>query len=350
MKLSFRWYGVDDPVTLEKIRQIPNMRSIVTAVYDVPVGEVWSRESIQNLKQQVEDAGLVFDVIESVPVHEDIKLGKPTRDRYIANYQENIRRLGEAGVKCICYNFMPVFDWTRTQLDKVLADGSNALVYYKDQLEKMDPLTGELSLPGWDSSYRKEDLKALFEEYGHISEENLWENLQYFLEAVIPVAEECGVVMALHPDDPPYPIFGLPRVITCEENLDRYLSIVDSPSNALCLCTGSLGCAKFNDVPALVRKYSAAGRIGFMHLRNVKILEDGSFEERAHLSSCGSLDMYAIVKALVETGFDGYVRPDHGRMIWGETGKPGYGLYDRALGAAYINGLFEACEKAQKGQ
>ena len=139
-------------------------------------------------------------------------------------------------------------------------------------------------------------------------------------------------------------------VITCEENLDRYLSLVDSPSNALCLCTGSLGCAKFNDVPALVRKYSAAGRIGFMHLRNVKILEDGSFEERAHLSSCGSLDMYAIVKALVETGFDGYVRPDHGRMIWGETGKPGYGLYDRALGAAYINGLFEACEKAQKGQ
>ncbi len=143
-----------------------------------------------------------------------------------------------------------------------------------------------------------------------------------------------------------YPIFGLPRVITCEENLDRYLSIVDSPSNSLCLCTGSLGCAKSNDIPAMVRKYSAMGRIGFMHIRNVKIMEDGSFEERAHLSSCGSLDIYEIVKALVETGFDGYVRPDHGRMIWGETGKPGYGLYDRALGAAYINGLFEACEKA----
>ena len=224
MKLSFRWYGVGDPVTLEKIRQIPNMRSIVTAVYDVPVGEVWSRESIQNLKQQVEDAGLVFDVIESVPVHEDIKLGKPTRDRYIANYQENILRLGEAGVKCICYNFMPVFDWTRTQLDKVLSDGSNALVYYKDQLEKMDPLTGELSLPGWDSSYRKEDLKALFEEYSQVSEENLWENLQYFLETVIPVAEESGVNMAIHPDDPPWNIFGLPRIITCKENLDRQWS------------------------------------------------------------------------------------------------------------------------------
>ena len=214
----------------------------------------------------------------------------------------------------------------------------------------LDPLTDDIHLPGWDASYTQEEVRDLIRAYGELGEEGLWKNIEVFLKKVIPVAEECGVVMALHPDDPPYPIFGLPRVITCEENLDRYLSIVDSPSNALCLCTGSLGCAKFNDVPALVRKYSAAGRIGFMHLRNVKILEDGSFEERAHLSSCGSLDMYAIVKALVETGFDGYVRPDHGRMIWGETGKPGYGLYDRALGAAYINGLFEACEKAQKGQ
>ena len=134
MKMSFRWYGFSDPVTLEKIRQIPNMRSIVTAVYDVPVGEVWPEERIAELKKTVEDAGLVFDVIESVPVHEDIKLGKPTRERYIENYKENIRRLGKAGIRCVCYNFMPVFDWTRTQLDKVLADGSNALVYYKEQL------------------------------------------------------------------------------------------------------------------------------------------------------------------------------------------------------------------------
>ena len=165
MKMSFRWYGFSDPVTLEKIRQIPNMRSIVTAVYDVPVGEVWPEERIAELKKAVEDAGLVFDVIESVPVHEDIKLGKPTRERYIENYKENIRRLGKAGIRCVCYNFMPVFDWTRTQLDKVLADGSNALVYYKEQLEKMDPLNGELSLPGWDASYKKDELKAVFAEY-----------------------------------------------------------------------------------------------------------------------------------------------------------------------------------------
>lgn len=341
MKMSFRWYGEGDPVKLAYIRQIPNMRSIVTAVYDVPVGEVWPEESIAKLKKQVEDSGLVFDVIESVPVHEDIKLGRPTRDGLIANYNENIRRLARAGIKCICYNFMPIFDWTRTQLDKELPDGSNALVYYKEQLEKMDPLTGELSLPGWDSSYRKEDLKNLFDAYAELTEEDIWDNVKYFLEHVIPVAEECDVKMAIHPDDPPWNIFGLPRIITCEKNLDRFLKLVDSPYNGLTLCTGSLGCTKTNDMVKLVDKYSAMGRIHFMHLRNVKILDDGSFEESAHFSACGSLDMVEILKVLHKNHFDGYLRPDHGRMIWGETGRPGYGLYDRALGASYINGIWE---------
>lgn len=348
MKLSFRWYGADDAVKLEYIRQIPNMRSIVTAVYDVPVGEVWPRENIAALKKMVEDAGLVFDVIESVPVHEDIKLGRPTRDKYIASYQENIRRLGEAGVKCICYNFMPVFDWTRTQLDRPLADGSTALVYYKDQIQKMDPLKGELSLPGWDASYKKEDLQNLFDAYAQINSEKLWENVEYFLKNIIPVAEECDVKMAIHPDDPPWDIFGLPRIITCEKNLDRFLKIVDSPYNGLTLCTGSLGCTKTNDMVHLADKYSKMGRIHFMHLRNVKILEDGSFEESAHYSPCGSLDMVAILKALHKNHFDGYLRPDHGRMIWGETGRPGYGLCDRALGAAYINGIWEALCKEDR--
>ncbi|MBO5036859.1 MAG: mannonate dehydratase [Clostridia bacterium] len=341
MKMSFRWYGFSDPVTLEKIRQIPNMRSIVTAVYDVPVGEVWPEERIAELKKAVEDAGLVFDVIESVPVHEDIKLGKPTRERYIENYKENIRRLGKAGIRCVCYNFMPVFDWTRTQLDKVLADGSNALVYYKEQLEKMDPLNGELSLPGWDASYKKDELKAVFAEYSELTDEDLWENLRYFLSEVIPVAEEYDVKMAIHPDDPPWPIFGLPRIITDEKNLDRFLSLVDNKYNGLTLCTGSLGCDPKNDMVHLADKYSAMGRIHFMHIRNVKILEDGGFEESAHYSECGSLDIPNIVKVLKKNGFDGYIRPDHGRMIWGETGKPGYGLFDRALGATYINGLWQ---------
>ena len=348
MKMSFRWYGHDDPVTLQNIAQIPNMRSIVSAVYDVKPGQVWPEESLQQMKKECEDHGLIFDVVESIPVSEDIKLGSANRDELIDVYCENIRRCAKYGVKCVTYNFMPVFDWTRTQLDKEDKDGSTSLVMYWDQMRGLDPLVDDIDLPGWDASYTKDEIKDLFKAYAVIGEEGLWDNLTYFLQKVIPVAEECGVRMAIHPDDPPYPIFGLPRIITCEENLDRFLKIVDSPANSLCLCTGSLGCAKSNDVVAMIRKYSAMDRIAFMHIRNIRILDDGSFEESGHLSSCGSLDMYEVVKALVETGFDGYVRPDHGRMIWGETGRPGYGLYDRALGATYINGLFEACEKANK--
>ena len=349
MKLSFRWYGKNDRITLEHIRQIPGMYSVVTAVYDVPPGGVWSRESIAELKSMTENAGLKFEVIESVPVHEDIKLGKPSRDGLIDNYCENIRRLGEAGVKCVCYNFMPVFDWTRTQLDHKNPDGSTSLVYYQEQVDKVNPLNGDsdLTLPGWDASYSAQELSAVVAEYNRMTEEDLWDNLSYFLKRVIPVAAEYDVKMAIHEDDPCWSIFGLPRIITDEKNLDRFLSIVDDSHNGITLCCGSLGCSAKNDVVKMAAKYAKAGRIHFVHLRNVNVLPDG-FEETAHLSACGSLDMYAITKALVENGFDGYVRPDHGRMIWGEEGIPGYGLFDRALGAAYINGLFEAAEKELK--
>lgn len=349
MKLSFRWYGEDDKVTLENIRQIPGMHSIVTAVYDVPVGEVWPEESIARLKNLVESNGLHFDVIESIPVHEDIKLGKPSRDRYIENYCENIRRVAKAGVKCICYNFMPVFDWTRTQLDHKLEDGSTTLVYYQEQVDAVNPLQSDsdLTLPGWDSSYSREELKDIVAEYNNMTEDDLWNNLQYFLEKIIPVAAECDVNMAIHEDDPCWSIFGLPRIITCEENLDRFLKLVDDKHNGITLCAGSLGCSNQNDVAEMAAKYAAMGRIHFVHMRNVKILENG-FEESAHLSKCGSLDMYEITKALHDNGFTGYIRPDHGRMIWGETGRAGYGLYDRALGATYINGLWEAVEKSAK--
>lgn len=346
MKLSFRWYGKEDKVTLQQIRQIPGMYSIVTAVYDVPVGEVWSRESIVKLKTMVEASGLHFEVIESVPVHEDIKLGKPSRDRYIENYCENIRRLSEAGVKCICYNFMPVFDWTRTQLDHKLPDGSTTLVYYQEQVDKVNPLSGDsdLTLPGWDASYTRDELKNVVAEYQAMTEEKLWDNLKYFLERVIPVAAECDVNMAIHEDDPCWSIFGLPRIITNEQNLDKFLTLVDDKHNGITLCTGSLGCSNQNDVAKMAAKYAKMGRIHFVHMRNVAVLDNG-FEERAHLSSCGSLDMFEIMKALYDNGFDGYIRPDHGRMIWGETGRAGYGLYDRALGATYLNGLWEAIEK-----
>lgn len=350
MKLSFRWYGANDPIRLEYISQIPGMHSVVSAVYDVKPGKVWSEESILKIKNECEKHHLIFDVVESIPVSEDIKLGTAKREEHIEVYKENIRRVAKHGVKCICYNFMPVFDWTRTQLDKKAPDGSTSLVMYMDQLKGLDPLTDDMNLPGWDASYTKEEMKELIKNYRKIGEEGLWKNIEIFLKEIIPVAEECSVVMAIHPDDPPYSIFGIPRIITNEANLDRFLSIVDSPANRLTFCTGSLGAGSFNNIPPMVRKYAEKRRLGFMHIRNIKLMEDGSFEERAHLSSAGSLDIYAIVKALVDNDYDGYVRPDHGRMIWGETGKPGYGLYDRALGATYINGLFEACEKAKRGE
>lgn len=346
MKMTFRWYGDEDPVTLDKIRQIPNMSGVVTAVYSVPVGDVWPMEEIERLKKECNDKGLAMEVIESVPVHEDIKLGRGNFQVYIDNYKENIRRLSKAGVKCICYNFMPVFDWTRSQLDKELEDGSNALVYYKDQVDKLDPR--KLALPGWDASYTPEEMGELIDAYQAIGEEGLWKNIAYFISEIMPVAVACDVNMAIHPDDPCWPIFGIPRIITNEANLDRFLSLYDDPHHGLTLCSGSLGCATFNSIPALVRKYGAMKRIHFAHVRNVKILEDGSFEEAAHFSSCGSLDMVDLLKAYHEVGFTGYMRPDHGRMIWGETGKPGYGLYDRALGAMYLTGIWETLDKLEE--
>ncbi len=348
MKLSFRWYGEEDKVTLGKIRQIPGMHTIVTAVYDVPVGQVWSRESIASLKRQIESNGMHFEVVESIPVHEDIKLGKPSRDQYIENYCENIRRVAQAGVKCICYNFMPVFDWTRTELAHKLPDGSTTLAYYQAQVDIVNPMESDsdLTLPGWDASYSREELRDVVAQYREMTEDMLWDNLKYFLERIIPVSREVGVNMAIHEDDPCWSIFGLPRIITDESNLDRFLKLVDVPNNGITLCTGSLGCSCHNNVVKMAEKYAAMGRIHFVHMRNVAVLPEGEgFEERAHLSSCGSLDMYAIMKALYQNGFDGYIRPDHGRMIWGETGRPGYGLYDRALGATYLNGLWEAVSK-----
>lgn len=346
MKMTFRWYGDDDPVSLEEIRQIPGIQGIVSSIYDIPVGEAWPLERINKLKNMVESSGLELTVIESVPVHEDIKLGLDSRDDYIANYQETLRNLGKAGIKVVCYNFMPVFDWTRSELDYQLADGSNALIYREETVEKMDPLRGELELPGWDTSYTKEGLKELMEMYHQLEEEDLWDNLKYFLEKVIPVAEEAEIKMAIHPDDPPWSIFGLPRIIRDKDSLERFINLVDSPNNGLALCTGSLGVNSENNIPEMVRYFAGKNRIHFAHMRNVKITGNKSFEEAAHLSSKGSLDMYEILKAYHQAGFDGPMRPDHGRMIWGETGRPGYGLYDRALGATYLNGIWEALEKA----
>ena len=344
MKMTFRWYGDTDPVSLKYIRQIPGMSGIVSAIYDVPVGEVWPIEKLKALRDTINAAGLEFEVVESVPVHEDIKLGKPSRDRLIANYQQNIRNCAAVGVKVICYNFMPVFDWTRTEMAKQLPDGSKTLAFDAAAVARIDPEQG-ISLPGWDASYKPEQLKSLLDEYRSVGEEKLWAHLEYFLRAIIPVAEEAGVRMAMHPDDPPRPIFGLPRIVKNRDDLARLLAIVDTPANGLTLCSGSLGADLGNNIESLVREFGGRGRIHFGHLRNVKVEPDGTFYESTHRSDDGSLDMAAIVKAYHDVGFEGYVRPDHGRMIWGETGKPGYGLYDRALGAVYLNGLWEAVSK-----
>lgn len=347
MKLTFRWYGLEDSIPLSYLRQIPNMSGVVTAVYDVPVGEVWSEESIAKLKEASNANGLEMEVIESIPVHEDIKLGKPTRDRLIENYCENIRRVAKYGVKCICYNFMPVFDWLRTEMHHVNPDGSNSLAYSHDDFVKVDP--NNLHLPGWDESYSQEELQGLLQAYKSVSHTDLFNNLVYFLERVIPVCEECDVNMAIHPDDPPWDVFGLPRIVSNEEDLDRMFVAVPSTHNGLTLCTGSFGAGRNNDLVHMAAKYTDQKRVHFLHLRNVKWTDDkDSFCEVGHCSRYGSLDMAKIVMTLVEHGFDGYVRPDHGRNIWGEDQKPGYGLYDRALGCAYINGLFEMAEKFHK--
>ena len=344
MKMTFRWYGEKDSIPLSYIRQIPGMSGVVTAVYDVPVGEVWEMDKILRLKSLCDEKGLEMEVIESVPVHEDIKLGLPTRDRYIANYATTIRNLGKAGVKCICYNFMPVFDWLRTNLHTEAEDGSNALSYNHEELMGLDP--HNLHLPGWDESYTSEELNSLLDAYSGMSHEQLFENLVYFLKGIMPACDETGINMAIHPDDPPWDMFGLPRIITGMDSYDKLFAAVPNTHNGITLCTGSLGAGRDNDMVAMASKLAA--RSYFVHLRQITHSGALDFCESGHLTSMGSLDMYGIVKALVEAGFDGYVRPDHGRNIWGEDGKPGYGLYDRALGATYLYGLFEAIEKGLK--
>jgi len=341
MFMTFRWFGESDPISLEKIRQIPGVTGVVSALYDTPVGAPWSHERVQRLAESVDDAGLRLSVIESIPVHEDIKLGRPTRDRLIDNYVESIRSMGEAGIRVLCYNFMPVFDWMRTDLSMPLPDGSTALAYDDQRLAALDLSRGTGDLPGWATAYEAGELRALLAAYRDVDDERMWEHLAYFLERVVPVAEASGVRMALHPDDPPWPIFGLPRIITGGAALERLVSLVDSPANGITFCTGSLGSRPDNDLPALAQRFASLDRIHFAHCRNVRITGPKRFHEVPHPSRFGDVDMAGVLGALRDAGFAGPMRPDHGRMIWGEIGRPGYGLYDRALGAMYLQGMWE---------
>lgn len=342
MYMTFRWYGPDDRVTLEHIRQIPGVTGIVSSLYDIPPGEAWEEAEVVRLEGEVEEAGLELKVIESLPVHEDIKLGRPERDRYIEAYCQSLENIGALDIPVVCYNFMPIFDWTRTSLAMRLEDGSTALAYDDKQLAEIDLSQGTGQLPGWGSAYSADELAELRQAYADVGEERLWDNLGYFLEQVVPVAEKNGVVLGIHPDDPPWSIFGLPRIITDETALQRVVDLVDSPANGLTVCTGSLGPNPDNDLPRIIRRFGGQGRIHFAHARNIKRTGAKSFHETSHPSAFGDVDMLEVMKAYADVGFEGPMRPDHGRMIWGETGRPGYGLYDRALGAAYLNGLWEA--------
>ena len=348
MRMVFRWYGEgNDTVTLPQIKQIPGVEGIVWALHDVPAGEEWPLDKILDYKKKADAYGFHLEVVESVNVHEDIKLGLPSRDRYIENYKRTIEKLATVGTKVICYNFMPIFDWIRTDLFKELEDGSTALFYEKVQVANMDPKelvrrineNPNFTMPGWEPE-RLMHLTSLFDAYKHVTEDDLWKNLQYFLEQIIPVCEANDIRMAIHPDDPPWPIFGLPRIMTSQDNIRRLLKLVDSPYNGVTLCSGSLGANPDNDIPAMVREF--AGRIPFAHIRNVRVYDNGDFIETSHRTQDGTVDICGIVKAYHETNFTGYARPDHGRHIWDEQCRPGYGLYDRALGIMYLWGIWDS--------
>lgn len=355
MKMTLRWFGTGyDSVTLEKIRQVQGVKGVITTLYATKPGEVWTEDAIKALKDEVESAGLEISGIESVNVHDDIKIGKPSRDKYIENYIKTLENLGKQNIKMVCYNFMPVFDWTRTDLAKPRYDGSTVLAYDQKVVDSIDPQTffdrndansNGFVMPGWEPD-RLAHVKELFGEYKDVTAEKLFDNLVYFLKAIMPVCDKYDINMAIHPDDPAWPVFGLPRIITNKENIIKMLKAVDNKHNGLTFCTGSLGTDLKNDLPDIIR--SIPGRIHFAHVRNLQHFAPGLFEEAAHLSSDGSFDMYEIVKALYDIGFDGPIRPDHGRTVWGEVCMPGYGLYDRAMGACYINGLWEAIEKSNR--
>ncbi len=350
MKMGFRWYGSgNDSVSLGQIKQIPGVEEIVWALHQKMPGEVWQKDEIKAAVDEIRAQGFDTAVVESLNVHDNIKTGAPDRDEYIDKYIESMRNLAEFGVKVICYNFMPVFDWTRTDLFHPLPDGSTALFYEKSKI-KQDPremaeyILKEcegFTMPGWEPE-RMAELEGLFEKYAKIDKETLWANLKYFLEKLMPVCHECGIKMAIHPDDPPWDIFGLPRLITSEAGVERLLTMVDDPYNCLTLCSGSLGSSKDNNVPEIAAKY--AKRVAFAHIRNVKIYENGDFSEVSHRDCDGDVGVLKLIRALHDNGFDGYIRPDHGRHIWGEKCRPGYGLYDRALGVMYILGVWDSLE------
>ncbi|MGF0115500.1 mannonate dehydratase [Promicromonospora sp. Marseille-Q5078] len=368
--MGFRWYGEgNDTVTLDHIRQVPGVETVVWSLHHKQAGEVWEQAEIDaevarisGLSDEARARGVTrtldAEVVESVNVHESIKLGRTvmgrSRDEAIENYVTTIRRLGRAGVKVVCYNFMPVFDWLRTDLWHPLPDGSTALYFEKAVVDEMTPegLIADmeagshgLTLPGWEPE-RLASFAELNTAYEGVTHEDMYANYKYFLDAVIPACEEADVRLGVHPDDPPFDVFGWPRVVSTPDDLQRVLDLHPSPHHGLTLCLGSFSAnpAQAPLAADTVRRF--VDRIHFTHVRNIKHFPNGDFTEVGHRACEGDVDTVGIMQAYAEAGYTGYVRPDHGRHLWDENTtnkpRPGYGLYDRALGVQYLLGAWDA--------
>ena len=356
MKMTWRWFGEgNDNISLDEIKQIPGVDGIAWSLHDMTAGNTWDAARIKAETELIKKNGFNSDVVESVNIHDSIKIGSPERDKYIDIYIDTIEKLADVGVKVICYNFMPVFDWIRTDLYKGLEDGSNAMYYekyraevsYENLIDEILKKSDSFTMPGWEPE-RLKHIQELFDAYRDIDEQKLTENCKYFLERIMPACEKNDVKMAIHPDDPPWPMYGLPRIVRSAEHIKRFLKLVESPYNGLTLCTGSLGANPDNDIPAMIREFGP--RIHFAHVRNLKRDEGGNFIETSHKSSDGDLNIAEIIKALMESTDGAYIRPDHGRHLWGEEKncRPGYGLYDRGFGVMYLHGLMDAFREDRK--